>query len=167
MEIKRGQIYWINPSKYRDTIGSVQAPNRPGIIVSNDTGNYHGYTYEVVYLTTAPKKDYPTHVLINSSSAPSTAICEQVTTVSSEQIGHFIGTCTEEEMHEINRCIAISLGLNIEESYEIEEGECEGCETLDELKEEIETLRKQLIQREAKENLLQEMYNNLLKKLMD
>lgn len=111
MEIKRGQIYWIGKSLYKPTVGCTQRAGRPGIIVSNDANNTYSYTLEVVYLTTAPKKNLPTHCKINSAEVPSIALCEQVTTVSDEQVREYIGTCTDEEMAEIDRCIAISLAL--------------------------------------------------------
>ncbi|MBQ9169151.1 MAG: type II toxin-antitoxin system PemK/MazF family toxin [Oscillospiraceae bacterium] len=111
MEIKRGDIYWINESEYRKIPGSCQAPNRPAIIVSNDANNSFANTLEIVYLTTAPKKDLPTHCIINSAIVPSTALCEQVSTISIEQIGRYIGTCTDKEMKAVNRRILISLGM--------------------------------------------------------
>lgn len=111
MAIKRGQIYWIGRSLYKPTVGCVQHAGRPGIIVSNDANNAYAYTLEVVYLTTAPKKPLPTHCEITSAERPSIALCEQVYTVSDEQIREYIGTCTDEEMAEIDRCLAISLNL--------------------------------------------------------
>ena len=111
MEIKRGQIYWIGRSLYKPEVGCVQGAGRPAIIVSNEANNTYAYTLEVVYLTTAPKKPLPTHCKINSAERPSIALCEQVTTISDEQVREYIGTCTAEEMAEIDRCIAISLQL--------------------------------------------------------
>lgn len=110
---KRGEIYWINPSAYRDAVGSVQAPDRPAIIVSNDIGNARGPILEVVYLTTAPKNDLPTHVTIRSAPQVSTALCEQITTISEEQVSHYIGKCTSKEMTAIEQAMLISLGIDI------------------------------------------------------
>ena len=58
-KIRRGDIYYID--KY-PTIGSEQQAGRPAIIVSNEKNNQHSSTVEVVYLTTQPKADLPTHV---------------------------------------------------------------------------------------------------------
>lgn len=110
---KRGEIYWINPSAYRDAVGSVQAPDRPAIIVSNDIGNANSYVREIVYLTSSPKKDLPTHVTIRSAPQISTALCEQITTTSDDQIGAYIGTCTTAEMEAIDQALLISLGIDI------------------------------------------------------
>lgn len=66
---------------------------------------------EIVYLTTQPKADLPTHVMIRSAKFQSTALCEQVTTVSTSRLGDYYGSCTREEMDEVNAAIMVSLGL--------------------------------------------------------
>lgn len=111
MRIKRGQIYWINHSAYKPSFGDVQWTGRPGIVVSNDANNHYANTVEIVFLTGRPKKRLPTHCTIRSAQYPSTALCEQVTTVSIDQIGEYVGTCTRNEMDKVDHCIRISLGL--------------------------------------------------------
>lgn len=106
-EITRGQIYWIKPSEFREAIGHVQRANRPGVVVST----HNKYAIEIVYLTTQPKTDLPTHCTIRSSNRTSTALCEQIQTVSTEQIGEYIGAVTVQEMAAIERCMMTSLGL--------------------------------------------------------
>lgn len=108
-DISRGQIYWIKPSEYREAIGHVQRANRPGVVVST----HNKFTVEIVYLTTQPKTDLPTHCTIRSSSRTSTALCEQIHTVSTEQIGEYIGTVTVQEMAAIERCMMTSLGMEL------------------------------------------------------
>lgn len=114
MNIKRGDIYWIRKSPHKPSIGNVQEAERPAIIVSNDLNNKNSYTVECVYLTTAPKKDLPTHVTIRSTPQVSTALCEQITSISDEQIGNFIGCCSTTEMVAINQALLISLGIDID-----------------------------------------------------
>lgn len=109
--MKRGEIYWIEPSVYRPVVGSVQKQRRPAVIVSNDLNNKYAKTLEVVFLSTAPKKDIPTHVIIRSTPRISTALCEQIQTVSDEQIGEYMGTCSAAEMAAIDACMLISLGI--------------------------------------------------------
>lgn len=111
MGIKRGDIYYIDRSPYYQTAGSEQQPGRPAIVVSNDANNEHSETVEVVYLTTRPKKDLPTHIDIRSSAKPSIALCEQVTTVSAERIGSYVGSCTEQELVMLEAALAISLNI--------------------------------------------------------
>lgn len=106
---KRGNIYFI-ASNYTEQ-GVEQKANRPAVIVSNNIGNEHAECVEVVYMTTQPKGDLPTHVLIRSSLKPSTLLCEQVTTVSKERVGAWIGTLTDQELQQMDTALAISLGI--------------------------------------------------------
>lgn len=121
MGIKRGDIYYIDRSPYYQTTGSEQQPGRPAIVVSNDANNEHSETVEVVYLTTRPKKDLPTHIDIRSSAKPSVALCEQVTTVSAERIGSYVGSCTEQELVMLEAALAISLDIDCEPQVKVVE----------------------------------------------
>ena len=110
--VKRGELYYIDRT-YTQT-GSEQNDGRPAIIVSNDISNHNSCVAQVVYLTTQPKNDLPTHVSIRSANRLSTALCEQVTTVSSERIGDYIGTCTDDEMRLLGDALCISLGIDFD-----------------------------------------------------
>lgn len=167
--MRRGEIYWISPSSYREAIGHVQRAGRPGVIVSNEEITKQGYTLEIVYLTTQPKKDLPTHCTIKSSQEDSTALCEQIQTVSSEQIGRYIGTCTTEEMQAIESCMQISLGLyDYADSYETgsEEPEGENDAEIDNLWQENDELREKLAKAQAEAEVLRRLYNELLEKVL-
>lgn len=113
MDIKRGDIYYIG--KY-PTIGSEQQAGRPAIIVSSEKNNQHSSTVEVVYLTTQPKADLPTHVTINSAPRESIALCEQVTSVSVDRIGDKMGQLTKREMAQVDIALLVSLDLTMEEA---------------------------------------------------
>lgn len=84
---------------------------RPGIIVSNDVGNKHAPIVEVVYLTSREKKLMPTHVRIKSSPIPSIALCEQIETVYKKRIGKYLAKATMDEMKQIDKALAVSIGL--------------------------------------------------------
>lgn len=120
-EIRRGDIYYID--KY-PTIGSEQQAGRPAIIVSNEKNNQHSATVEVVYLTTQPKADLPTHVTISSAPRSSIALCEQVTSVSIDRIGDKVGRLTKREMTQVDIALLISLDLTMEETGKIAGGGC-------------------------------------------
>lgn len=107
---ERGNIYYINNNN-SPIVGSEQASGRPAIVVSNDKNNNHSSVLEVVYLTTQPKTYLPTHVKITSSSKPSTALCEQVYSISVDRVGDWCGECTADEMEQIDAALIISLGL--------------------------------------------------------
>lgn len=108
-EIKRGEIYYIERD-YRN-VGSEQIAGRPAVIVSNEKNNEYSATVEVVFLTTQPKADLPTHVTIRGTGKASTALCEQITTVSTERIGSFSGICSKQEMEAIDTALLISLDI--------------------------------------------------------
>jgi len=112
-DIKRGDIFYID--RFGVQTGNEQIPGRPGIVVSNDLNNKYSGTVEVVYLTTQPKAELATHVTIRSSQKVSTALCEQVTTVSVERLGDWVATCTADEMFEIDIALLKSLDINIPE----------------------------------------------------
>lgn len=111
MTVYRGDIFYINKSGY--AVGSEQESRRPAVIVSNDTGNENSTCVEIVYLTTQKKdKAYlPTHVSV-VARAKSTAMCEQIFTVSKERLGEYVRSCTEKEMKAIDKALAVSLGLD-------------------------------------------------------
>lgn len=109
MGIKRGDVYYIESSNF--TVGSEQRPGRPAVVVSNDKCNEHSSVVEVIYLTTQPKHDLPTHVTIRSLSRESTALCEQITSVATERFGDFCGRVTPQELQRIETAIMVSLGL--------------------------------------------------------
>lgn len=117
MDIKRGDIWYIESGF---TTGSEQRPGRPAVVVSNDRNNEHSSTIEVVYLTTQPKRDLPTHAVIRSMSRESIAICEQVTTVAIERLGNYRGQVTADEMADIEAAMRVSLGLEPCEAVEPE-----------------------------------------------
>lgn len=109
-EVKRGDIYYI-VNNYQEE-GSEQRAGRPAVVVSNDKGNQHSNVIEVVYLTTQPKRDLPTHIDIKSANRPSIALCEQISSVSKERLGNYIGSCTKYELDMLAAGMMISLGID-------------------------------------------------------
>lgn len=108
MDLKRGDIVYVTRT---DGFGHEQSYSRPAIIVSNDKNNYFSPTVEIVWLTGACKRPLITHVYITTAPKPSTALCEQVTTIDKRRIDRICGFCTEKEMKQINEAIKISLAL--------------------------------------------------------
>lgn len=138
MEVFRGDIFFVRKGGY--SIGSEQESGRPAIIVSNDTGNRYSDAVEVVYLTTKEKPPLPTHVEV-ICKVPSTALCEQIFTVSKERLGEFIKECTKEEMVAIDKALMISVGVGVSpastetvESAEVEELKMKLADNLEKIK---------------------------------
>ena len=108
--MKRGEIYYIKSTHQEE--GSEQRADRPAVIVSNNKNNEHSETVEVVYMTTKPKHDLPTHVFTRSALSPSTILCEQICTVSKQRVDTLIGKLTDSEMQTVDAALAISLGID-------------------------------------------------------
>lgn len=168
--MKRGEIYYIE-STYRET-GSEQRGGRPAVIVSNDKNNENSEVVEVVYMTTKPKNDLPTHVFIRSALSPSTVLCEQVNSVSTKRIGTLIGTLigklTKSELAAVDSALAISLGIDFMDPKP-------AAKEADHLLEEISKQPLQIVQQdpdiekiklETERDLYRNLYNELLRKTM-
>lgn len=112
IEVRRGDVFYVENG--RKTVGHEIGYNRPAVIVSNDANNKFSSMVEVVYMTTSEKtrdKGLPTHVSV-MGKVPSTAMCEQVCSISKERLREFIRICTDEEMQEVDNALMISLGLD-------------------------------------------------------
>lgn len=113
--------------------------------MSNNKNNENSNVVEIVYMTTQPKTDLPTHVTVRSTGRISTVLCEQVYSVSTERVGTYIGECTDKEMENIDIALMISLQLdgNMKTSKKYNETIKEQQEEIDSLKKEIEMLQQE------------------------
>lgn len=107
MEIKKGDILWVENGK---VTGSEMAGTRPAIVVSNNKANQHSPVVTIVWLKTHECKPLPTHCMVKAYKL-STAVCENVTSVSTDRISGYIRTATDEEMDAVERCLRIHLDL--------------------------------------------------------
>ena len=125
MQIKRGEIYWVEFSPGK---GSEQGGLRPALIVQNDTGNSFGSTTVVAAITrTLPRRAYPFVVVIEpqDSGLPerSAINCGQIATIQKdgpqsplrsprgETIVRPIGRVVAAKMVEVDEALKYSLGL--------------------------------------------------------
>lgn len=157
--IKRGDIYYIRDT--RQSVGSEQRADRPAVIVSNNTNNKHSGVYEVVYMTTQPKTDLPTHFIIASALKPSTVLCEQISSVYEERIGEWIGTLTPDEMKTLDQCLAVSIGIKAAGNTEDTENLRQQLETTEA---KLAEMGAQLWTAESQRQTYKEMYEFLLSK---
>ena len=150
-DIRRGEIFYI--ARGGATNGSEQFADRPAVVVSNDENNKHSGVIEVVYMTTQPKTDLPTHVTIRSTGRISTVLCEQVSSVSTERVNNYIGQVSEQEMKNIDIALMISLQLDNggKSSKQYNETIQRQQEEIDSLKREIEMLQQECDDREEQE----------------
>lgn len=145
-QINRGDIWYVSRGV---SYGSEQQAGRPAVIVSNDEGNKHSPTVEVVYLTTQPKKDLPTHIQIYNGGHESTVLCEQITTVAVERLTNYRGRVSSAEMDAIDGAMLISLGLLNDTSEDSPQ-----------------VLSSRLTKIETECSLLRQMYDGLLNKIL-
>lgn len=149
--MNRGEIYYIE--NHNQLGGALIAGNRPAIIVSNDKNNEYSPFVEVVCLTGTYKFDLPTHVTINSTGKPSTALCEQVQSIDKRDIGSFVGRCTAEEMNLIDIALQISLGIETQGG---------GGKTNNENEAKSDELIKAMVERDTFERLYKELLGRML-----
>lgn len=185
-QYRRGEIYYINNAS-KEHIGSEMKKDRPAVIVSCDANNKHSDVLEVVFLTSAPKKDLPTHVTIRSTGRKSEALCEQPTPVSVERINNFVGKASEKEMEQIDIALLIGLGIKLagaenqsggasrksEQQIQssVKDRSKEESEKMAEenqmLREELKKQQESTIRSEAECSAYKAMHEQLLKKLME
>lgn len=113
MAVRRGDIYWVDFGPSR---GSEQGRRRPALIVQNDTGNANSPTTIIAAISSKKKGAYPFHVDISAleSGLPkdSTVLLEQLLTIDQSRLMNRIGTLSNDKMREIDRALAVSLGLS-------------------------------------------------------
>lgn len=88
---------------------------RPVLIVQNNKGNAHSTSYIAALITSKPKKDLPTHIVLRKQCGlrkKSTVLCEHLVTVRREMLMEYIGTIvnTEDEV-KLDKALSVSLQL--------------------------------------------------------
>lgn len=110
----RGQLYYADLNK---GIGSEQAGYRPVLIIQNDVGNKYSPTVIVATVTSkvGVKPKLPTHYFIEANTvgltAPSIVLLEQLHTLDKRRLERYIGQVDFRRIREINRALAVSVGL--------------------------------------------------------
>lgn len=112
-KVVRGQIVMVDLPNMGT---SVQCGLRPCIVVSNNKANTFSPNVIVVPLTSRNKKPLPTHYTMqptrnNGLKVSSTALAEQIITLSKTMIKKVVGKVDTEHMEQINRIIKESISL--------------------------------------------------------
>ena len=112
-KITRGQIVMVDLPNMGT---SVQCGLRPCIVVSNNKANMYSPNVIVVPLTSRNKKPLPTHYTmqptrLNGLKVASTALAEQIITLSKSMIKRVVGKVDEEHIDNINHIIKESISL--------------------------------------------------------
>ena len=158
MDVKRGDVVYIK--KGGITTGSEQFADRTAVIVSNNIGNKNSECVEIVYLTTQKKAYLPTHTEV-VARVKSTALCEQIYTVSKDRIKEYIRSCTDAEMRDIDKALAVSIGLNIE-PVKVENAPVENVEPAPV----VSSIDEDAIKIKAERDIYKKLYEDMLDRMV-
>lgn len=127
--MKRFDVYFADLGIHYDSNNnkmnsSIMQFKRPIIVLGNPKGLLFSPVVSCIPLTSnvekALRKNLPVHVHIDSNDdlegelcldSDSVALCEQLTVISKDQLGHYIGTITKSKQLEIEKAVGIALGL--------------------------------------------------------
>ena len=124
----RGQVWWQKPTTIKQP--GIQNDGRPVVIISNNSGNRFSPAITVIPFTTADKKPLPTHVkVLMEDGKVSTALCEQLRTISTDLLEDYIGTLDDTKLTEIEGATLIALGFKQQEVQKQKEIELPAPET--------------------------------------
>ena len=113
MSVKRGDIYYADLSP---VVGSEQGGLRPVLIIQNDVGNRYSPTVIAAAITSRlGKTRLPTHIDVYANRVglikDSVILLEQVRTLDKRRLKEKMGHLDEVTMREVDRAIAVSVGL--------------------------------------------------------
>ena len=113
MSVKRGDIYYADLSP---VVGSEQGGLRPVLIIQNDVGNRYSPTVIAAAITSRlGKTRLPTHIDVYAErvglARDSVILLEQVRTLDKRRLKEKMGHLDEQMMQQVNRAIAVSVGL--------------------------------------------------------
>ena len=116
--IRRGDIYYADLSP---VVGSEQGGMRPVLIVQNDTGNKHSPTVIAAAITSQTSKArLPTHIELEAKSyglsRDSVVLLEQIRTIDKRRLKERMGKLDTGLMSRVNSAIAVSFGLQEDDS---------------------------------------------------
>lgn len=108
----RGEMYYANLDP---VFGSEQSGFRPVLIIQNDIGNRYSPTVIVAPITTGTKTKLPTHCYLyegREKTVSSVVLLEQLRTLDKRRLKRYIGKLKKTSMNEVDRALAVSVGLS-------------------------------------------------------
>lgn len=110
--MQRGDIYSVGLG---NGFGREQGGFRPVLVVQNDVANKHCGTVTVVCLTSANKKQLPTHYIIDEGkfglNTSSTVLVETIRTIDKRRCYKYIGTVDNETLQYVDELLKLHLNL--------------------------------------------------------
>lgn len=106
--MKRSEVWWVN---FDPSVGGEIRKQRPAVIVSNDAANRFLNRVQVVPLTGATGKLYPSEAYVTFGGKQSKAMADQLTTVSKKRLVNKAGSLSLPDMEAVARAITTQLDI--------------------------------------------------------
>jgi mRNA interferase MazF len=106
--MNRGEVWWVSFSSAQ---GGEIRKRRPAVIVSNDAANRHLDRVQVVPLTTATGRVYPSEAVVRVGSRRHKAMADQIATAAKARMTMRLGNVSSPDMDAVERALRVQLGM--------------------------------------------------------
>jgi mRNA interferase MazF len=106
--MKRGEVWWVD---FTPTVGGEIRKSRPAVIISNDSSNKYLNRLQVIPLTTATERIYPSEAFVTVRRKRHKAMADQLATVSKVRLVNRVGRLSDTNLRALEQAIRTQLGL--------------------------------------------------------
>ena len=98
--MNRGEVWWVSLPK-----------RRPAVIVSNNAANRHLNRVQVVPLTTAAGRVYPSEAVVRVGGRRHKAMADQIATAAKHRLTRRFGSLSGPDMDSVEHALRVQLGM--------------------------------------------------------